>query len=101
MPIPVEVLLVGRRAFGGIGGLGGTWRDRPWYMSERRPIGEIERPTNERQWDFFVASARRHLSVTVELRNSRKVLDAGRRCGSVGLPDADDCLIKQVGESEW
>jgi hypothetical protein len=101
MPTPVEVSLVNRSA-SGIGGLGGTWRDRPWYMSNRNLIWEIERPANERQWDFFVAGARRHLPVTVEVRNGRKVLTTPvGDAVLLALPEADGCLIKQAGESEW
>ena len=59
----------------------GRWRDRPCLMSARSLIWEIERPPNERQWDFFVASARRHLSVAVELRTRSK--RSGSKCMAI------------------
>ena len=81
MPTPVEVSLIKRSAanLSGIEGLGGIWRDAPWYLSERSLIWEISQPDSERQWDFFVAGERRHLPVTVELRYGRKVLTTTNR----------------------
>ena len=79
MPTPVEVSLIKRSAANpsGIEGLGGMWRDAPWYLSECSLIWEICQPDSERQWDFFVAGERRHLPVIVELRHGRKVSTNG------------------------
>jgi hypothetical protein len=56
MPTPVEVSHVKRSRMNrsGIERLGDTWRDRPWSMSERNLIAEIERPAEARQWNFFI-----------------------------------------------
>jgi len=43
-------------------------------MSERSLILEIQRPDSERQWDFFITLAQRHLPVLVEVRNGRQIL---------------------------
>jgi hypothetical protein len=51
MATPVEVSQVRTGAHGGIEGLGGIWRNRPWYMSERSVIAEVE---SGRYWTFFV-----------------------------------------------
>jgi hypothetical protein len=82
MPTPVEVSHIkhGHENQSGIGGLGGTWRDRPWYMSEPNLIWEIERPGNERQWDFFVV---------IEGKN------AGRSVLLLGLP-----MLEQIPRDE-
>jgi hypothetical protein len=48
MPTPVEVTQIKRTA-GRIEGLGGVWRDRPWYLSVSDMIREIERPAEKGQ----------------------------------------------------
>jgi hypothetical protein len=59
MPTPVEISFVKmsddlpsqpRR----IEGLGGIFRDRPWYMSERNLIAEAEKPEGIRAWNFYI-----------------------------------------------
>jgi hypothetical protein len=42
MATSVEVSQIRKRADGAIEGLGGIWRDRPWFMSERSGIAEVE-----------------------------------------------------------
>lgn len=46
MATPVEVSYIKRTGVehSVIEGLGGIWRDRPWYMSERSVVWEIGRP---------------------------------------------------------
>ena len=75
MPTPVEVSHIKRSAIG-IEGLGGTWRERPWYMSARNVIWEIERPDSERQWDFFVVIGRESVPITAVSTGGRKTLGA-------------------------
>ena len=76
MPIPVQVSHIKRGTVSpsDIGGLGGTWRDRPWYMSLRNIIREIERPDSERQWDFFVVIDCTNVRTAVAPTRGRKEL---------------------------
>ncbi len=79
MATPVEVSCVKRRmgwsaAREQIEGLGGMWRDRPWYMSAENLIREIERPNGERQWDFYVQVGDRQLPIVVSSAGKRMYL---------------------------
>jgi hypothetical protein len=80
MPTPVEVSHIKRSVVNssGIEGLGGMWRDRPWYMSERSLIWEIEWPDDRRQWSFYVQSGDKRLPVIVSSSDGRIPHD-GRR----------------------
>ena len=59
MSTPVEVPYVKRSRvkLTGIDALGGIWRDRPWSMSERNLIAEIQQPAETRQWNFYVTGS--------------------------------------------
>ncbi len=80
MPTPVEVSFVKvrddlpsrpRR----IEGLGGIFRDRPWYMSERNLIVEAEQPEATRTWNFFfLRSNGEAVPLIVAVRDGRKYL---------------------------
>jgi hypothetical protein len=78
MPTSVEVSYVKRSAVNrsGVAGLGGMWRDRPWYLSEESLIWWIERPDKSRQWDFYVQVGHTQLSVVVSSGNEGKYLAA-------------------------
>jgi len=80
MPTPVEVSHIKRSAMNrsGVEGLGGTWRNRPWYMSERNVICEIEQPDVTRQWDFFVVIDGENVPITVVSIDGRKHLMAAQ-----------------------
>jgi hypothetical protein len=85
MAEPVEVSYVKRRFEEpeGIEGLGGMWRGRPWFLSERKIISEIERRPDERQWDFFVTVTGRGAPViAISSRDGRK------RLAVTGMPNA-------------
>jgi hypothetical protein len=80
MPTPVEVSYVKRSRvkLTGIDALGGIWRDRPWSMSERNLIAEIQQPAETRQWNFYVTIDGLQVPiVVVGLRNGRSCLTAG------------------------
>jgi hypothetical protein len=99
MPTPVEVTQIKRSAvnLSGIEGLGGTWRDGPWYMSERNAIWEVERPDGERQWNFFVVIDGKNTPITVVSLDGRKYLGAaGRPLALLGLREWRD-----VDERGW
>lgn len=99
MPTPVEVTQIKRSAvnLSGIEGLGGTWRDGPWYMSERNVIWEVERPDGERQWNFFVVIDGKNTPITVVSLDGRKYLGAaGRPLALLGLREWRD-----VDERGW
>jgi hypothetical protein len=100
MPTAVEVSSVKRGHKVGatherIEGLGGIWRDRPWYMSSGSVITEIERPANRRQWDFYVQVGDRSLPVIVTSTGGRKYLttpgDAYALLKLPELPQERDC----------
>jgi hypothetical protein len=98
MPTPVEVSHIkhGHVNQSGIAGLGGTWRDRPWYMSEPNLIWEIGRPGNERQWDFFVVIEGQNVPIAIASIDGRKHLTAaGRSVLLLGLP-----MIEQIPRDE-
>jgi hypothetical protein len=87
---PVEVSHIKRSTVSPsvIEGLGGTWRDRPWHMSLRNIIREIERPDSERQWDFFVVIDCTNVQTTVAPTRGRKELVAtGRPLTDLALPE--------------
>ena len=67
MPTPVEVSYVKRGTLDrfGITGLGGMWRDRPWYLSVESIIWWIEQPDDRRQWDFYVQACDKQLPIIV------------------------------------
>jgi hypothetical protein len=54
--------------------VGGTWLDRPWYLSERNLIWEIERPDDRRHWDFFVRVEGKDVSLVLVSMDGRKML---------------------------
>jgi hypothetical protein len=79
MPTPVEISFVklcddvpGRPRR--IEGLGGIFRDRPWYMSERDLIAEAERPEAARAWSFYVWNGDEAVPLTVAAHDGRKYL---------------------------
>ncbi len=76
MPVPVEVSQVRRRAGepNQIEGLGGIWRDRPWYMSTLWLLWEIERPEDSRSWNFYVQVSGKQVPVIVSVTNGHKRL---------------------------
>jgi hypothetical protein len=86
MPTPVEVTHIKRTAANpsGVEGLGGTWRDKPWYMSEPNLIWEIERPDSERQWDFFVVIDGERHDLAVD---RGRLTVPGKPIGLFGLPE--------------
>jgi hypothetical protein len=89
MPTPVEVSYIKRSAVNrsGVEGLGGTWRDRPWYLSEDSVIWEIKRPDDRRQWDFYVQDADKRLPVIVVSDGGQKYLaTAGEPLALLKLP---------------
>ena len=57
-----------------IEGLGGLFRDRPWYLSERNLIAEVEKPITTRAWDFFVRIGAGAVPLIVAIRGGRKQL---------------------------
>jgi hypothetical protein len=79
MPTPVEISFVKmsddlpsqpRR----IEGLGGIFRDRPWYMSERNLIAEAEKPEEIRAWNFYIWNGVDAVPLTVAVHKGRKYL---------------------------
>jgi hypothetical protein len=87
MPTPVEVSFI-KRAGSRIEGYGGTFRDRPWYLSERSMIWEAGLPDGERYWDFYVMIAGLAALVTVASADGRKYLAVcGMPCASLGLSE--------------
>ncbi len=75
MATPVEVSRIQRNG-DRIERLGGMWRDRPWSMSARNMLAEVELPASERQWDFFVSIGGGRVAVAVTLIGDRKALVA-------------------------
>src|SRR5580704_1168557 len=79
MPTPVEISFVKvrddvRSRPRQIEGLGGVFRDRPWYMSERNLIVEAEQPEAPRTWNFFLWSSGEAVPLIVAVRDGRKYL---------------------------
>ena len=79
MPTPVEVSYVKLRTDvpGGLSrieGLGGIFRDRPWYMSERNLIAEAQHPEDRRTWNFYVSIGGRSVPLAVAVHDGRKYL---------------------------
>jgi hypothetical protein len=84
MPTPVEVSRIKRNG-DRIERLGGMWRDRPWSMSERNVIVEVERGDH---WAFFVHLDGENLPLTLTSVNGRKHLAiAGKPVALLGLPE--------------
>jgi hypothetical protein len=91
MPTPVEVSQVVRRQGSSreaLERIGGMWRDRPWSLSERNAILEIELGDTA-QWEFFVMVGGLAAPITVmRSADSRKYLAVrGIPCALLGLPD--------------
>jgi hypothetical protein len=79
MPTPVEISFVKLRdgvasTARRIEGLGGTFRYRPWYMSERSIIAEAEQPDATRAWDFHVRNGAETVPLVVVVQEGRKYL---------------------------
>jgi hypothetical protein len=55
---------------------GGIWRDRPWYMSERTVITEVEDGSH---WAFFVRVDGENVPISINAVDGRKHLMAGSR----------------------
>jgi hypothetical protein len=77
MPTPVEISFVkmgdgylGHR----IAGLGGLFRDRPWYLCEISLIAEAEKPDATRIWDFYLQNGAETIPLIVAVRGERKHL---------------------------
>jgi hypothetical protein len=95
MPTPVEISFVKIcDDFAGqprrIEGLGGTFRDRPWYMSERNLIAEAEKPEAIRVWNFYVRNGGEPVPLIVAVHDGRKYLSTpgenGESAKLVALP---------------
>jgi hypothetical protein len=77
MPTPVEICFVKMgdgRLTRGIEGLGGLFRDRPWYLCESSLIAEAEKPDATRIWDFYLLNGAETVPLTVAVRGGRKHL---------------------------
>jgi hypothetical protein len=95
MPTPVEISFVKMRDdLPGrprrIEGLGGMFRDRPWYMSERDLIAEAEKPEATRTWNFYVWNGAEAVPLLLGLQDGRKYLatpeESGEAAELVALP---------------
>jgi hypothetical protein len=89
MPTPVEVSFVKLRDDvlarpPRIEGLGGTFRDRPWYLSERNLIVEVEQPEATRAWNFFLWSGGEAVPLIVAVHDGRKYLTTPGKNGESG-----------------
>ena len=73
-----------------IEGLGGIFRDRPWYMSERNLIVEAEQPEATRTWNFFLRTGGEAVPLIVAVQDGRKYLTTLGKNGEsevlLGLP---------------
>jgi|SRR3984957_8195312 hypothetical protein len=76
MSAPVEVSQIRKRANGSIEGLGGICRDRPWYMSERVVVTEVEDGSH---WAFFVRIDGESVPISIASVDGRKHLMARSR----------------------
>jgi hypothetical protein len=79
MPTPVEISFIKMRDdlgfhVRGIEGLGGIFRDRPWYMSERNLIAEVEKPEATRAWNFYLRNGGEAVPLIIAVRDGRKYL---------------------------
>jgi hypothetical protein len=77
MPTPVEISFVKMRdghLTHRIEGLGGLFRDRPWYLCESSLIAEAEKPDATRVWDFYVRTGAEAVPLIVAIRGGRKYL---------------------------
>jgi hypothetical protein len=93
MPTPVEVSFIKVRDDlpsrpRWIEGLGGIFRDRPWYMSERNLIAEVEKPDAIRTWNFYVWNGREATPLVVGARDGRKYLTTAGEIGRSAKLDA-------------
>jgi hypothetical protein len=92
MPTPVEISFVKMRDDlpCRIEGLGGLFRDRPWYMSEHNLIAEAEKPEATRVWNFYVRSGAEAVPLIVAIHDGRKCLttpgENGEGAKLVALP---------------
>jgi hypothetical protein len=92
MATPVEISFVKMRDDFPcrIEGLGGLFRDRPWYMSERHLITEAEKPEKTRVWDFYVRDGAGAVPLIVSIHDGRKFLttpgENGEAAKLAGLP---------------
>jgi hypothetical protein len=98
MPTPIRVSYVKRSAVNGLSveGLGGTWRDRPWYLSERSLIQEIDQPAERRQWDFYVQAGPRRLPLIVSWADRRKYLTTEEPLALLKLPEWPQELDRSI-----
>jgi hypothetical protein len=91
MLTPVEVSQIRNRADGTIEGLGGIWRHRPWFMSERSVITEVEDGSH---WAFFVRIDGKNVPISIASVDGRKHLIAASRplthLGLLAWRDADE-----------
>jgi hypothetical protein len=76
---------------GRIEGRGGIWRNRAWCLSLESLIREIDRPDDQRQWEFFVRFDLTDLRLMVGTQNGCKVITTavGEDILSA-LPDLDE-----------
>jgi hypothetical protein len=93
MPTPVEVSFVKMRDDvpsrpPRIEGLGGIFRDRPWYLSERNLIVEAEQPEATRAWNFFLWSGGEAVPLIVAVHDGRKCLTTPGENGPSAKLDA-------------
>jgi hypothetical protein len=98
MPTPIRVSYVKRSAVNGLGveGLGGTCCDRPWYLSERSLIQEIDQPAERRQWDFYVQAGPRRLPLIVSWADGRKYLTTEEPLALLKLPEWPQELDRSI-----
>src|SRR5262245_52645348 len=77
MPTPVEISFV-KMGPGylrhRIEGLGGLFRDRPWYLCERSLIEEAEKTEATRIWDFYLRDGAETVPLIVAVHGGRKHL---------------------------
>jgi hypothetical protein len=92
MATPVEITFVKMRDDFPcrIEGLGGLFRDQPWYMSEHYLIAEAEKPEATRVWDFYVRTDAEAVPLIVAVHDGCKYLttpgENGEAAKLVGLP---------------
>jgi hypothetical protein len=79
---------------GRIEGRGGIWRNRAWCLSLESLIREIDRPHDQRQWEFFIRFDLTDLRLRVVTQNGCKVITtaAGEDILST-LPDLGEFAI--------
>jgi hypothetical protein len=94
MPTPVEISFVKMRDLPyprrWIEGLGGLFRDRPWYLSERSLIAEAEKPEATRAWNFYLQIGAEAVPLIVAVHDGRKYLttpgENGQSAKLIALP---------------